>query len=221
MKIVNISDTHTFHRDPLLTQWLDEIEDKENSMIIHAGDISSSGNIKEVTDFFEWYDSLSFKHKILIAGNHDFLFEEEPSLIINLLGNFSSINYLEDSGITIEGINIWGSPVQPWFHSWAFNRSRGDEIKKHWDKTPSNTHVWVTHGPPYLKGDRVLRGGEHVGCYDLLKKIEEIKPILHVSGHIHEGYGLNRNEHTTFINAAVLDARYQMRNKPIIFDLEL
>jgi Icc-related predicted phosphoesterase len=220
MQIVTISDSHNFHRVQLLQTWLDDIENKENSMIIHAGDVSGRGSVQEVTDFLEWYDSLPFKYKILIAGNHDFLFESNPSLIINLLGNFSSVIYLEDTSVTIEGFKIHGSPVQPWFHNWAFNRQRGDDIIKHWEKIPKDTDILITHGPAYLKGDKVSRGGEHVGCEDLLRYIEEIKPMLHVSGHIHEGYGHYYNQHTEFVNASILNEDYQLVNPPMIFTLE-
>tara|TARA_Y100000296_G_C5174834_1_gene259491 strand:- start:2061 stop:2591 length:531 start_codon:yes stop_codon:yes gene_type:complete len=61
------------------------------------------------------------------------------------------IKYLNDSSITIDGIKFWGSPIQPWFHDWAFNRKRGNEIRKHWELIPTNTDVLLTHGPPFWK----------------------------------------------------------------------
>ena len=48
------------------------------------------------------------------------------------------IIFLNDSGCVLENIKIWGSPVQPWFYDWAFNRTRGAEIKKHWDLIPKD-----------------------------------------------------------------------------------
>jgi Icc-related predicted phosphoesterase len=58
----------------------------------------------------------------------------------------------------------------------------------------------------------------NVGCEELLKKIEEVKPKLHISGHIHEGFGYIFNGETHFFNAAVLNDRYEFRNKPITID---
>jgi Icc-related predicted phosphoesterase len=39
-----------------------------------------------------------------------------------------------------------------------------------------------------------------------------------VFGHIHEGYGYATNGNTHFINASVLDGRYQLNNKPLTVD---
>lgn len=46
----------------------------------------------------------------------------------------------------IDGLKIWGSPIQHEFFNWAFNRKRGKEIKKHWDLIPSDTNILITHG---------------------------------------------------------------------------
>ncbi len=220
MQIVTISDLHTYHRDTFFNEWLRDIPNHEESMIIFAGDSTSSGTLSEAVKFLEWYQELNFKWKIKIAGNHDWVYERSPAIIENLLASeFPSIHYLNDSGVTLDGINIWGSPVQPWFHNWAFNRWRGEDIKKHWDLIPNNTDILVTHSPAYLKGDRV-KHGEHVGCKDLLHKIEEIKPKLHISGHIHEGYGVYNNEHTLFFNASQLDQHYSLVNKPLVHIFE-
>ena len=50
--------------------------------------------------------------------------------------------------------------------------------------------------------------------------MEKIKPKIHIFGHIHEGYGVYRNEHTLFINASIFDKDKKDLNKPIYFDLE-
>ena len=129
-----------------------------------------------------------------------------------------SVIYLNDSGVTIEGINIWGSPVTPWFYNWAFNRHRGEEILKHWELIPANTNVLMTHGPVLGIHDSVING-EHVGCRDLLEKVKEIKPAFHVCGHIHEGWGKAKKGVTSFINACILNDSYELVNKPIVFEL--
>ncbi|MFM2394957.1 MAG: hypothetical protein RLZZ546_2940 [Bacteroidota bacterium] len=209
MKIVAISDTHLKHRKLHLPQ---------ADMIIHAGDVSSRGKESEIIDFLSWYEDLkNYKYKIFIAGNHDFYFEnnikEEIEKIIP-----PSVIYLNDSSVCIEGINIWGSPISPWFYDWAFNRQRGPEIKKHWDLIPQDTDMLITHGPVFGKLDRTV-GGSHVGCEDLLNTILSIKPKIHICGHIHEGYGVNEGKFTTFINASVLDINYEIKNRPIVFEI--
>jgi Icc-related predicted phosphoesterase len=49
----------------------------------------------------------------------------------------------------------------------------------------------------------------------LINRIKEIKPKIHVCGHIHSGYGYYFDGNTHFINAAVLGENYQYENKPL------
>lgn len=218
MKILCISDTHTKHLQIPVKDL--ENESNEIDMIIHAGDISSGGYVEEVKQFLKWYNSLNFKHKIFIAGNHDFYFERFPKEEIDaMLAQYPNVTYLNDSGIEIEGYKIWGSPVQPWFYNWAFNR-RGTEICKHWDMIPLDTDILITHGPAKGYLDLTMRG-DVTGCPYLLIKISELKNLkLFVHGHIHEAYGkIEFPDGGTFINASVLNHRYEMQNKPILIEI--
>lgn len=231
MKIVTISDTHNKHK---------KIEIPDGDIIIHAGDVSGRGHLKEVGAFLNWYGDLPHKYKVLVAGNHDFGFENKNRFILERMCQERGIFYLNDRGIYIEGINIWGSPVQPEFCNWAFNRSRTVEdantenaknkghtyIGLHWDLISSKADIVVTHGPAHGILDQVKmlgspNRGDHVGCKALRKKLEEIKPKLHISGHIHEGRGVQINGETTYVNASVLDERYQpYPYRPFVFDWE-
>lgn len=216
MRISCISDTHCKHNEI-------DIKEFENiDCIISAGDISSRGYSWEIENFLSWFDSLPCKYKILVAGNHDFYFQDNPEAAKILLQKYSSIIYLENSAIQIEGINIYGSPIQPTFFNWAFNVDRGLPIKRYWDMIPNNTDILITHGPAFGHGDFVRNSINvgNVGCVDLLYTIEKIKPKYFICGHIHSGYGITTNEHTTFINAAVLNEAYQMQNKPINFEYQ-
>ena len=209
MKIVFISDTHSRHYD---------VDIPNGDMLIHAGDLSSRGKPEEITDFLNWFSNQPHKYKIFIAGNHDFFFEKEhEDEIKNIIPK--NVIYLNDSGIEIEDIKIWGSPVQPEFYNWAFNRKRGKEIKKHWDLIPLDTDILITHGPPLNILDKTVRG-DIVGCEDLLNAVNKIKPKIHVFGHIHEDNGVLKKNDTTFINASILNERYRNTNDPIIYNYE-
>ena len=209
MKIVIISDTHGRHR---------ALQLPEGDMIIHAGDVTSRGLRHEVLDFLDWFSGLDYEHKIFIAGNHDFYFEKEGQQEISEIIP-SNIIYLNDSGVEIEGLNIWGSPVQPWFFDWAFNRQRGADIQKHWDLIPAHTDILITHGPAFGILDRTTRN-ELVGCKDLLDRIREVNPQVHISGHIHEGYGMMELDGTKFINASVVNVNYKLVNAPVEVELQ-
>ena len=208
MKIVAISDTHGQHRQITLP---------DGDAIIHAGDMTKRGTEEQVVDFLDWFSGLHFSFKIFVAGNHDFFFEKEtPEKIKSLLPE--NVIYLNDSGVEINGIKIWGSPIQPWFHDWAFNRQRGEDIRRHWDLIPENTDMLITHGPVAGILDRTVYGLP-VGCADLLERVQVIKPRIHICGHIHEAYGTADVGETRFINASILNEDYIICNPPIIFEI--
>jgi Icc-related predicted phosphoesterase len=50
----------------------------------------------------------------------------------------------------------------------------------------------------------------------------EVQPKIHVCGHIHWAYGQKNFFGVEFLNASVLNERYQHENKPIklLFDTE-
>jgi Icc-related predicted phosphoesterase len=208
MKFIAISDTHGLHAQLRLPK---------GDVLLHAGDVCSRGTEKEVLNFLAWFSEQDYKYKIFIAGNHDFYFEKNSTALINKIIP-ENVIYLCDSGAQIEDINIWGSPVSPWFYNWAFNRYRGSDIKKHWDKIPHHTDILITHGPVFGKLDITVQG-EQVGCVDLLNRVEKINPKIHLCGHIHEAYGEIKSTKTTFLNASVLDENYRLVNEPMIFDL--
>ena len=209
MKLVFLSDTHCKHK---------EIKVPDADCLIFCGDMSYRGNLLEIEEFSDFLRNLPHRHKIVIAGNHDFSFEDERKNQAEELIKSSGAEYLNDSGTQIDEIKFWGSPIQPYFFDWAFNRERGEKIKKHWDLIPLGTDVLITHGPPKGILDRI-KTGEEVGCEELLKKVLEVKPKIHAFGHIHESYGMFHQNGTVYINASNLNLRYQYANPPIEWEL--
>lgn len=215
--MVHISDTHGMHS---------KLKMPEGDIAIHSGDFSGRGTKDDAIEFLEWFGLLDYKFKIVIAGNHDLFFEKDPSTAEFLCAK-NGIIYLNDSGVTLNGIKFWGSPITPQFNGWAFNRartvresviySRGRTmsymlIKPHWDKIPNDTDVLITHGPPDDILDRNA-GGEKCGCVELRKAIERVKPDIHLFGHIHEGHGEHHENGTSFYNGSVCDAMYRPINE--------
>ena len=210
MKILFLSDTHSQHR---------KLKDLPKAdIIIHSGDISKMGRDYEVEDFIWWFSGLDYRYKIFVAGNHDFFFEGETPKSIQRFLNENTF-YLYNSSVEIDGIKIWGSPYTPTFFNWAFNLDRGKVIAKIWKQIPTDTDILVTHGPPFGILDKTI-SGLNVGCEELLKKVNQIKPKYHLFGHIHETYGIQRNEFTTFMNGSVLNERYEMVNEVIVFEFK-
>ena len=187
MRIIAISDTHGLH---------EALAIPEGDVLVHAGDVTSHGAVEELVAFNEFLGRLPHRYKLVIAGNHDWCFEQQPELCARLLTNAI---YLQDAAITIEGVKFYGSPWQPWFMDWAFNLPRGPELARRWARIPEDTDILITHGPPLGFGDRV-GGEERVGCEDLLRRVREVRPKLHLFGHIHEDGGLWAEGATTFVN---------------------
>lgn len=209
MDLVFISDTHNLHKR--ITEYL-----PSGDVIIHSGDVTNTGTILEIISFLSWFGSLPYKHKIFIAGNHDFYFQNiSKDNLENIIPN--NVHYLYNSSILIDGIKFWGSPDQPIFCNWAFNKTK-EELKKTWSKIPENTDVLITHCPPNKILDKTL-DGYNVGCKALRNKIDNIKPKINVFGHIHEAYGIEKINGTTFINSSVVDKNYRLVNKVITIKL--
>lgn len=234
MKIVALSDTHNRHRQLKEFKDVDSMgQDKEpmgGDIIIHSGDATMGPRnapevwLRETKNFLEWYGELDFAHRVFTPGNHDWLFQMQPD-IARAICEEKGVTLLVDQELIVDGIKIWGSPVQPEFFNWAFNRKRGEEIKRHWDMIPDGTDILVTHGPPHGVLDEVLRfDGSHynpphrVGCEDLRDAVRRIKPSLHIFGHIHCGAGEKHFGGTSFYNASICDETYSPTNKVTIID---
>jgi Icc-related predicted phosphoesterase len=220
MRITFISDTHTKHKsvEALLPG---------GDLIIHAGDLMNSGrNSNDISDFCKWFNELEqYDHKVFIAGNHDRMFEDYPEKAMEIVNSYKWVDYLQDNwiqvGDDVSMVKIYGSPWQPEFYNWAFNLPRnGAELKSIWERIPTDTDILITHGPPQSKLDTSGPPWNQplLGCELLMERVKEVKPKIHLFGHIHGGYGYVFDGDTHYFNASVLDERYDFTNKPMTID---
>eukprot|EP00002_Diphylleia_rotans_P033828 TRINITY_DN7228_c0_g2_i4.p1 TRINITY_DN7228_c0_g2~~TRINITY_DN7228_c0_g2_i4.p1 ORF type:complete len:315 (-),score=52.72 TRINITY_DN7228_c0_g2_i4:338-1282(-) len=222
LSFVCISDTHGHHA---------KVKVPPADVFIHCGDFSVSGTNEEVASFNDWLQTLPHKYKIVVAGNHDITlhpefyeqnwhrFHTEKQKCIPASKALSNCIYLQDSSIFIDGIHIYGSPWQPTYFNWAFNLDRGAPIKRMWDLIPNTTDLLITHGPPWGILDRNFQGIRG-GCEDLLAAVKRVKPLHHLFGHIHEGYGEEEHFGVGFGNASTLDGKRRPWNRPITFTIK-
>lgn len=183
LKIWHISDTHSFHHLLDIPENID--------IVIHSGDFSNYRdyykNEPEMKNFIDWYSKLDIKYKILIAGNHDTCPAISPTHFRDLCIE-KNIIYLENETIDIEGIKIFGTPLQPTFGNWYFQKPR-HKMDEYWKNIPDDTDILIVHGPP--KGILDLsysREGvlEFCGCKSLRNHIlNRLNLKLCLFGHIH------------------------------------
>jgi Icc-related predicted phosphoesterase len=214
MKICLISDVHG--------QW-NKLTIPECDLLISAGDYSFRGEQHMVKDFHKWLDKQPAKNIISLQGNHEKWVETNFQLAKDMATKeCPRVNFIDEGLVEIEGLKIWCSAITPYFCNWAWNRYRGDDIKKHWDRIPIDTDILVTHGPAFGILDKVeMLGspncGENVGCVDLKIAIDKLTKLkYHVFGHIHNMYGMETEGSVTYINASICDDDYKPKNAPIV-----
>ncbi|KAF1955581.1 Metallo-dependent phosphatase [Byssothecium circinans] len=185
--LVCISDTHnsTPSRIP------------DGDILLHAGDLTNKGTFAELQAQLDWINTLPHPHKVVIAGNHDTLLDDEfianhPSRVEpsdidrrNQL-NWGNITYLNGTYATItvqnRSLTVFGSPCTPQCGTFAFQSLTIRDVWK--NCIPDGTDVVLTHGPPKRHLDL---GGK--GCEWLLPELWRLKLRAVVLGHIHQGGG--------------------------------
>lgn len=176
---------------------------EECEILILLGDVfpwndhSEKYQRKWQTDvFMPWLDHQPAKEKILVAGNHDFLWEKKPPS-----GNF---HYLQDSGVDLFGLNFWGTPwtppKRPEENRWAF-RLPEKQLQKKLKRIDKSTDVLLSHGPPWGVCD--WTGSRHAGSQAMLEAISRIDPRLFLCGHIHEAGGPTLVDGRLLLNATL------------------
>ncbi len=224
MRLIAISDTHSKHHELQLPEY------QEGDILVHAGDITRKGELATVQNFAFWAESLPYERIIVIAGNHDFCFENEQRWICEQMLKEKGITYLCDNEVIVEGLKFYGSPWTPWFHDWAFNLHRGLPIAQKWAKIPDDVDILITHGPSVNNlggGIPEVISGEafvnDVGCEELFERMKRLKNLkYHIHGHIHEGYGIYHHDELSCaaVNASVLDVHYNCTNSPFILPIQ-
>jgi Icc-related predicted phosphoesterase len=219
MRLVCISDTHDEHEvHPV----------PDGDVLIFAGDMCTTGIMKEVRQWGDWFASQPHKHKLFIAGNHDTILRNNSTLARSLLD--PNLVYLQNDGYIIDGLVFWGSPYTPRFggNYDAFMEERGDPLAHIWSMIPDDVNVLITHGPPrgildlsyYYPRLGLATEPEHAGDDDLRTRVKQLSDLkLHVFGHVHDSYGVETIDGTTYVNASIMDHEYFPVNPPIVIDL--
>lgn len=217
MDIIVISDTHMM---------LDKLDLPFGDLLVHCGDGMNSGNVYDFNIFTEQIQNAAKQYRlgaIFVPGNHDKYVEAFPVMVKEMYEKIN-VKVLINDRVTIEGVNFYGSPYTPAFgHQWAFQLYGEDMAKHMWSKIPEDTDFLITHGMPNRILDKVdffyKDENEYAGCKMLRRRIEEIKPRVYAGGHLHlNGGKVWHLNGTKYINAAVCDDQYIIRNDPIVVE---
>lgn len=188
MKILHISDTHNLHHT------LNHLPDAD--IIIHSGDFTVMGSENEAIDFMNWFCDLPYRHKIFLTGNHD-----TCMLNAEVNGLPENVHLLNNSNIVIDGIKICGISF---FNIRDLSGEKVNPVKA----VPADSDIIITHQPPLNILD--FSDNIHYGSFLLRERIMQVRPSLHLFGHVHNNYGIIYKNGIVFSNAALLDATYKL-----------
>ena len=205
-RVIAISDTHSRHN---------QVKIPDGDILIHAGDITSLGSKDQVSDFLFWFSRQPHKHKIFVAGNHDWWLANHKNIISTIIP--SNVTYLNNQEVVIEGIKIYGSPYSSKYSFLCFGLD-DMELVHNWNLIPSDTDVLVTHTPSYGVLD-TGRTGLSMGSSRLKERLSRLNVKYHICGGVHNAYGVLQQNGIYSINASICTENYDPSNKPIELDV--
>lgn len=207
MKIIVLGDSHNDIEN--MFSYIEKLSMIDFDVIIYTGDFSDIGIPKKFTQediakiIIKELKTLK-KPIVAVPGNND---------------TKNIINVLEDEGVSIHGIgkiinNVgfygFGGAKTPFNTLYepsdeeiergikkALNDIKGTEIK-----------IQVTHCPPINTKLDLVATGFHVGSVVVRKFIEEVKPVMAASAHIHEARGVDYIDKTLLINPGRISEGY-------------
>lgn len=175
-KIFAFSDTHGMNNRLEIPEDVD--------ILISCGDCARDGIVRSYfVSFLDWFSKQAARYKIFVPGNHDIYYELFPDEAKALVP--SSITLLDESGIIIDGISLYGVACRPW-------RFTGSEYA-----LSEGIDFLISHAP----SQGILDNNS--GCGVLRHMVDTAKPKYHIFGHIHER-GLQQAfiSETTYLNVS-------------------
>ena len=207
MKLVIISDSHGRHED---------LGTLRGDLLIHCGD-SGNGFTRHADDVDRldaWFGQQRFDRILCIGGNHDFEMQARAERGGPV---FRNAEYLQDQAYEYRGVRFYGSPWTPELVNWAFYLD-DDELRDRWELIPDEVEVLITHTPPFGILDR-NSSGRNCGCRELQRRLLNLHPRIHCFGHIHASAGTTSMNGTTFVNASMVNRRYEIVRDPVELDV--
>lgn len=179
--------------------------------------------------FIPWVDSLPCKKVMMVAGNHDIIFDTNkyPTFKIvdlyaihKLLKSCEKLEYLQDSKYEFDGKVFYGTP---WCSGiimarWAFYSPLDSEMQHIPD-----CDVLLTHAPSTGEVGTIHQGwqsGVDCGSKTLRTRLEKGGIKYCFSGHIHSGLHENENIGGCICrNVSIKDEDYLVKFRPCVVEI--
>ena len=177
MKILAFTDVHSDQKT--IKSLLERA--KKVDILICCGDFTFFG--QDYKKIIKQFASCK-KPVFIIHGNH------EEGNDLNELNKYENIHFVHKKIMKIkDNLYIFG------FGGGGFSFTE-DELEELIPKVKKNLKkkeklILITHAPPYKTELDIVPPFGHRGCMSIRKFITEIQPIIALSGHIHEGFGLS------------------------------
>ena len=185
MRFLVVTDIHGKHS---ATEWINfVIEENKIDCVLALGDITNFGPDCTAEKILDSINADVYA----IPGNCD------PLTIPSVVAKHGTD--MHGRSVEIDKIHIAGlGGSNPTIFDTPFELSEEDIYNK-LKPISKNGMVLMVHAPPYGIND-TIPSGLHVGSVSIMKIVKEFKPLLVLSGHIHEAIGVVTENGTTFVN---------------------
>ena len=209
INIIVLSDAHG--RLDLIEKILNDVSSKVD-LVVYCGDIAPYrqhfDTISYITKLIKYAERLNISKILAVPGNvddprHYYEASMKNNIFVNLHENFYI--YKEYVFVGFGGSNI--TPFNTFFENTE------DTIEKKLVALLENINnrnnlVLVTHVPPHNTKCDVTYSGQHIGSTTIRNIIERFKPILVLSGHVHESRCVDRIGNTIIVNPGPMSKGY-------------
>ena len=185
MKFLVVSD---IHGNETVTEWINSVAEQEDvDCVLVLGDITDFGP----NDVAERILGPIKRDVYAIPGNCDPLDlpEKLSGIAIDMHGRTTNIDGFHIAGLGGSNLTIFDTPFE----------LEEEVIYDMLEPISRDGMILMVHVPPYGIND-MIPSGLNVGSPSVLKIVKEFRPILVMSGHIHEDYGVKHIDGTTFVN---------------------
>ena len=185
MKFLVITD---LHQNGSVVGWINDLAEKNDvRAILFLGDVTDMGTCEEGRKILKEFKRETY----FIPGNCDpeSISRDNADIIKDVHGKAFEIDGIRFAALGGSNPTIFNTPCE----------LQEDEIEKRLEAISSEGMILMTHAPSYGILDHIPNGMS-VGSKAIREIVRKYRPIVALSGHIHEDIGMTEVDGTLFIN---------------------